>query len=98
MRMLALRTRFWNYLKCPYFAQILREHAMKLPRLLILPAWTTLLALVSCDWLFAQAEPVPVARLIYKTVVPTGQKEASIWRHTFAQPAANWFKPGFDDA
>jgi hypothetical protein len=33
-----------------------------------------------------------------KVVVPTSQKKGIDWRYTFQKPAANWFKPDFDDS
>jgi hypothetical protein len=32
-----------------------------------------------------------------KEVVPTSQSRGQTWRYTFAKPAGDWFKPGFDD-
>jgi hypothetical protein len=34
----------------------------------------------------------------YKEAVPTSQRQGVIWRYTFHKPAADWFKPSFDDA
>jgi hypothetical protein len=33
-----------------------------------------------------------------QTIVPTSQKEAQDWRYTTDTPAADWFKPAFDDS
>jgi len=35
---------------------------------------------------------------ITKTLVPTARDKAIEWRHTTAEPAAGWEKPGFDDS
>jgi hypothetical protein len=37
----------------------------------------------------------PPARMV---VVPTAEKEALLWRSTLQKPAADWFRPGFDDS
>jgi hypothetical protein len=33
-----------------------------------------------------------------KVVVPTSQTQPQTWRYMFEKPAADWFKPGFDDS
>ncbi len=41
--------------------------------------------------------PLPLPPII-KEIVPTAQKEPIIWAYTIDKPAADWFKPGFDDS
>jgi hypothetical protein len=33
-----------------------------------------------------------------KTLVPTSQNQAVVWRYTFQRPGEDWYRPGFDDA
>ena len=41
--------------------------------------------------------PIPIGPLPIE-VVPTAETQPVTWRYTFAQPAAGWGRPGFDDS
>ena len=48
----------------------------------------------TAKWHKALAGPPPVERV----VVPTSEQTPQRWRYTTTKPAADWLKPGFDDA
>jgi hypothetical protein len=45
-----------------------------------------------------ETQPPRVRRMVWRTLVPTSQKSAQLWRYTMEQPGAGWEKPGFDDS
>ncbi|MCU0978917.1 MAG: DUF1793 domain-containing protein, partial [Pirellulaceae bacterium] len=47
---------------------------------------------VSGDW-----APLPLPPEL-KTLVPSAEQEAAVWRYTFDKPADGWFRPEFEDA
>jgi hypothetical protein len=45
-----------------------------------------------------ETQPPRVRHVAWRTLVPTSQKSAQIWRYTTNTPSADWLKPGFDDS
>jgi hypothetical protein len=45
-----------------------------------------------------ETQPPRVRRVTWRTLVPTSQESAQIWRYTTNAPSADWLKPGFDDS
>ena len=45
-----------------------------------------------------EAQPPRVRRITWRTLVPTSQQTAQMWRYTTNAPPADWQKPGFDDS
>ena len=45
-----------------------------------------------------ETQPPRVRRVTWRTLVPTSQKSAQLWRYTTNKPSADWLKPGFDDS
>ena len=45
-----------------------------------------------------ETQPPRVRRVTWRTLVPTSQESAQIWRYTTNTPSADWLKPGFDDS
>lgn len=45
-----------------------------------------------------ETQPPRVRRLAWRTLVPTSQETAQLWRWTTSEPSADWRKAGFDDS
>ncbi len=45
-----------------------------------------------------ETQPPRVRHVTWRTLVPTSEKSAQIWRYRMNQPSTDWQKPGFDDS